>query len=258
MPAASSLRFALLGNAVGWQLDQLGWLFAIITVGAAAFTAAYAAGEWGDTQQSQGLSLRWLYAGLQLNVVAMLLLLGAADLVALFIGWELTSWAGLLLMLPAGGAAIPAARRYIVYAIAGGMSVFAGLLLTLAATGSLQFSAIASTLPTLSDGQLWAITLLFVLGFSVKMAILPFHLWQPPAYAFSPGPASAFLGAISPRMGLFAIALVAVKLVGLAGLDRGTLHAEAPLRKQRPGTRGRPVPGRGRGPGRAGPVRTRR
>ena len=86
--------------------------------GAAGFAAAYAAGEWGEHNRASGLSLRWLYAGLQINVVTMLMLLAAGDLIALFIGWELTSWAGLLLMLPAGGAAIPAARRYIVYAIA--------------------------------------------------------------------------------------------------------------------------------------------
>ena len=49
---------------------------------------------------------------------------------------------------------------------------------------------------------------------------MPFHLWQAPAYAFSPGPASAFLSAISARMGLFAIALVAFKLIGVTQLDR--------------------------------------
>jgi NADH-quinone oxidoreductase subunit M len=62
--------------------------------------------------------------------------------------------------------------------------------------------------------------MLFVLGFSVKMGTMPFHLWQAPAYAFSPGPASAFLGSISARMGLFAIALVAIKLLGVAQLDQ--------------------------------------
>ena len=187
---------------------QLGWLFAVITVGAAAFAAAYAAGEWSATQQRQGLSIRWLFAGMQINVLAMLLLLSSADLIALFIGWELTSWAGLILMLLGGSQAIAAARRYIVYAIAGGMAVFAGVLLTHAAVGSLQFDAIRAAVPSIGTGQLWAIALLFVVGFSVKMGTMPFHLWQAPAYAFSPAPASAFLGSISARMGLFAIALV--------------------------------------------------
>lgn len=218
--AASALSFDLLGNTVGWRFDSLGWFFAMITVGAAGFAAAYASGEWGDTHGANGGSLRWLYGGLQINVLAMLLLLSSADFISLFIGWELTSWSGLILMLLGGSEAIRAALRYIVYAIAGGMAVFAGMLVTHAAAGSLQFDVVQGAVASMGSAQLWAIALLFIAGFSVKMGTMPFHLWQAPAYAFSPGPASAFLGSISARMGLFAIALVAFKLIGVAQLDR--------------------------------------
>lgn len=225
--AHSALSLDLLGNAVGWRLDPLGWYFAIVTLGAAGFSAAYAAGEWGKVNGRAGLSLRWLYSGLQINVLAMLLLLSAADFISLFIGWELTSWAGLILMLLAGGAAIRASLRYIVYAIAGGMAVFAGLLMVHAAVGSLQFEALRAMAPDLGTGQLWTIALLFIVGFSVKMATMPFHLWQAPAYAFSPAPGSSFLGSISARMGLFGIVLVAIKLIGVVQLDRLVLGWDA-------------------------------
>jgi NADH-quinone oxidoreductase subunit M len=218
--ARSAMGFMLLGNPVGWQLDALGWFFAVITVGAAGFAAAYAAGEWGEVNGRGGLSLRWLYGGLQINVLAMLLLLSSADLISLFIGWELTSWSGLILMLLAGGEAIRAALRYIVYALAGGMAVFAAMVITHATVGSLQFEALQSAAASLGTAELWTIGMLFVLGFSVKMGTMPFHLWQAPAYAYSPGPASAFLASISARMGLFAIALVAIKLLGVAQLDQ--------------------------------------
>ena len=217
---ASALTFDLLGNTVGWRFDSLGWFFAMVTVGAAGFAAAYASGEWGDAHHANGGSLRWLYGGLQINVLAMLLLLSSSDFISLFIGWELTSWSGLILMLLGGSEAIRAALRYIVYAIAGGMAVFAGMLVTHAAAGSLQFDVVQGAVASMSSGQLWAIALLFIAGFSVKMGTMPFHLWQAPAYAFSPGPASAFLGSISARMGLFAIALVAFKLIGVSQLDR--------------------------------------
>ncbi len=223
----SALTFELLGHVVGWRLDALGWYFALVTLGAAGFASAYAAGEWGNVNAALGLSLRWLYTGLQINVLAMLLLLAANDFIALFVGWELTSWAGLILMLLAGGEAIRASLRYIVYAIAGGMSVFAGLMVVNAAVGSLQFEALQAAVPTLGEGQLWAIAVLFIVGFSVKMATMPFHLWQAPAYAFSPAPGSAFLGSISARMGLFGIVLVAIKLIGVVGLDRLTLGIDA-------------------------------
>lgn len=221
--ARSILAFDLLGHPVGWRMDAFGWYFAAITIGVAGFTAAYAAGEWGRLNQAQGLSLRWFYVGLQINVLAMLLLLSAADFVTLFVGWELTSWAGLILMLLGGGESVRAGLRYIVYAIAGGMAVFAGMAVVYAAVGSLQFDALSAAAPSLGIGELAAIALLFIVGFAVKMATMPFHLWQAPAYAFSPGPASAFLGAISARMGLFGLALVAIELIGVPQLDRLTL-----------------------------------
>ena len=50
------------------------------------------------------------------------------------------------------------------------------------------------------------------------MALLPLHLWQARAYAETAGPGAAFLGAISSRMGLFALLLVLIKLIGVARL----------------------------------------
>jgi len=55
-------------------------------------------------------------------------------------------------------------------------------------------------------------------GFAVKMGLMPFHLWQVQAYAETPGPGSAFLGAISARMGLYAIIVVLIGMVGIARL----------------------------------------
>ena len=149
----------------------------------------------------------------------MLILLASGDLLSLFIGWELVSWAGFLLMAVAGGVATKAAMRYITYAVVGGMTIFGGIALVYAAAGSLQYEAILIAVEKMSTGQLWMLVLLFGSGFGIKMGLLPFHLWQAAAYAETPGPGSAFLGAISSRMGLFAILLVLVKLFGIVNID---------------------------------------
>jgi NADH-quinone oxidoreductase subunit M len=221
-PAAESharLELTLLGEALTWRFDGLSWFFAMVTLGAAALVTWFAAGAWSARLREQGISTRGLHLALALNVLAMLLLLGAGDLLSLFIGWELVSWAGLLLMIPGGRQAVQAGIRYITYAIAGGMAVLAALVLAFVWTGSWQLADLVTAVPDLSPGRMLALVLLFFAGFSVKMGVLPFHLWQAPAYAFSPGPAAAFLGAISSRMGLYAIALVVIKLVGVARLS---------------------------------------
>ena len=218
----SAIAFSLLDQPVAWHMDGTGWFFSLITLGAALLSSWYASGAWGARFVANGGSLRLLHLALALNVLSMLLLLASADLLALFIGWELVSWSGLLLMVLGGPDAVRAGIRYITYAMGGGMAVLGGLALVYTWAGSLQPADLVAAVPGLSSGQLWTLVLLFGGGFAVKMGLLPFHLWQAPAYALSPGPASAFLGAISSRMGLFAIALVLVKLIGLvtiAGLQ---------------------------------------
>lgn len=220
---SSGLALAVPGFVLHWELTPLSWYFGLITLGAAVVSSAFASGDWGRQYAAGGGNLALLHTALACNVAGMLLLLCSADLLSLFICWELVTWASFLLMLSGGGAAVRYAMRYLVYAVGGGMSVLAGIALVYANTGSLSFAALASGLPTYSPSLLWALLILFGCGFAVKMGLLPFHLWQARAYAETPGPGSAFLGAISSRMGLFAILLVLVQLVGLARIAGLTL-----------------------------------
>jgi NADH-quinone oxidoreductase subunit M len=75
-----------------------------------------------------------------------------------------------------------------------------------------------AAIPLLSTVQVSVLIALLGGGFGVKMGLLPFHLWQAAAYAETPGPGSAFLGAISARMGLYAIVVVIVGMIGVARL----------------------------------------
>jgi formate hydrogenlyase subunit 3/multisubunit Na+/H+ antiporter MnhD subunit len=216
---ASSLSFEVLGQTLSWRFDALSWFFALITLGAALLSSWYSCGEWERAFRRQGGNLWLFHLAMALNVLSMLILLASGDLLSLFIGWELVSWAGFLLMAMAGGVATRAAMRYITYAMAGAMMIFGGIALVYVSAGSLQFDAILTAVSRMGTAHLWMLVILFGAGFGIKMGLLPFHLWQAPAYAETPGPGSAFLGAISSRMGLFAIALVLVKLFGIVNID---------------------------------------
>ncbi len=216
---ASSLSFEVLGQTLSWRFDALSWFFALITLGAALLSSWYSCGEWERTFRRQGGNLWLFHLAMALNVLSMLILLASGDLLSLFIGWELVSWAGFLLMAMAGGVATRAAMRYITYAMAGAMMIFGGIALVYVSAGSLQFDAILTAVSRMGTAHLWMLVILFGAGFGIKMGLLPFHLWQAPAYAETPGPGSAFLGAISSRMGLFAIALVLVKLFGVVNIE---------------------------------------
>ncbi|MEN8214278.1 MAG: proton-conducting transporter membrane subunit [Pseudomonadota bacterium] len=218
----SSVTFDILNQTLVWRFDALSWFFALITIGAGLFSSWFASGEWGERYRDSGGSLALFHFALALNVFSMLVLLASGDLLTLFIGWELVSWASFLIMALAGGKAFGYAMRYISYAFAGAMALLGGLLLIYAQLGSFDYLAVKESVPQLQTSTLWLLVVLFTAGFGVKMAILPFHLWQAKAYAETPGPGAAFLGAISSRMGLFAFIVVLVQLIGisrLAGLE---------------------------------------
>ena len=211
---SSAMTVTIFGNALTWQMSGLGWFFAVITVGAALFTSWYAAGAWSEQRQG----MRLFHVALAVNVFSMLLLLSSGDLLSLFIGWELVSWASYLIMTQRGGAAAVAAFRYILYATAGAVAILAAIILLQQKAGSLDYESVRLYLAQAPNALVWVIMLLFVSGFLIKMAAVPFHLWQAAAYSQTPGPAAAFLGAISSRMGLFALAIVLINLIGITRL----------------------------------------
>jgi len=205
--------------ALNWQFDALAWLFAVISVAAALAASWYGAGEW--LRKYTG-SRRLLHSALAGNVLAMLLLLASGDLLTLFVGWEATSWAGFLLMALGGGSgqkpAREAALKYLVYAIAGAMALLGALVVLFQAGHSFGFAQAQASFATMSAPLLWSMVLLFLLAFGAKLALLPLHLWQAPAYSETPAPGAVFLGSIVGRMGLFALAVVLVKLIGIEHL----------------------------------------
>lgn len=212
----STLKLELMDHALSWRFDALSWFFAVITIGAALAASCFAAGAWGSRYRQQGGNLWILHLALSLNVLSMLVLLASGDLLSLFIGWELVSWSSFLLMVLAGGLAARAALRYTTYAMGGAMAILAGLGLVYQNAGGLQYIDLVTALPSMSIAQGWLLLGLFGTGFAVKMGLLPFHLWQAPAYALTPAPGAAFLGAISSRMGLYALVVVLIQLIGIS------------------------------------------
>ncbi len=121
-------------------------------------------------------------------------------------------------MTQRGGRAADAAFRYLMYAMGGAMAILAGIVIIYLHTHSFAFADFWQVFPTLPRATVWTVVVLFVSGFAIKMAIMPFHLWQADAYAETPGASAAFISAISARMGLFALAVVLLQPVGIAQL----------------------------------------
>jgi multicomponent Na+:H+ antiporter subunit D len=88
-----------------------------------------------------------------------------------------------------------AARVYMVFAVAGELAVFAGLVGMVVSADALRFDELARQMPS------WAMACA-IAGFAVKVGVLGAHMWLPLAHPAAPVPASAVLSGAMIKAGL--------------------------------------------------------
>ncbi len=100
-------------------------------------------------------------------------------------------------------ASLEAGVKYIVQSALGSAFILLGIALVLAETGTLDLQEIAQL--NQDSAVLWAAGGLFIAGFGVKMALVPFHTWLPDAHAQAPSGISALLSGLVIEVALIAL-----------------------------------------------------
>ncbi|MDR7417770.1 MAG: NADH-quinone oxidoreductase subunit L [Armatimonadota bacterium] len=148
------------------------------------------------------------FAYLNLFVFAMLLLVGAGNLLVLFVGWELVGVCSYLLIgfwFERPVAAAAGRKAFIVNRI-GDAAFLLGLFLLFTALGTLDITAIRAGAAQLPAGIATTAALLLFAGATGKSAQLPLHVWLPDAME-GPTPVSALIHAATMvTAGVFMIA----------------------------------------------------
>ena len=141
-----------------------------------------------------------------LSTLGMLLMISAGDLIALYLGLELSSLA-LYVVASFNRDSVKSTeaglKYFVLGALSSGMLLF-GASLVYGMTGSVSFSGIASVL---KDGTSLGVIfgLVFILaGLAFKISAVPFHMWTPDVYEGAPTPVTAFFAA-APKMAAMAL-----------------------------------------------------
>jgi len=138
-----------------------------------------------------------------LSTLGMLMLISAADLIALYLGLELMS---LPLYVVAAShrnslRSTEAGLKYFVLgALSSGMLLY-GASLTYGFTGTVSFAGIAHAAAPGGIGLIFGIVFLFA-GFCFKVSAVPFHMWTPDVYEGAPTPVTAFFAAAPKVAGM--------------------------------------------------------
>ena len=165
------------------------------------------------------------YSLILLAITGMTIVAESADLIALFVGLEISGISSFALSgfrKSEKRSAEAATKYFIVGGFSSALTLFAiSLLYGIAGTTNIEgihYALTSSTRPEwLSDGNADPILLLSIVllmaGFGFKIAAVPFHMWAPDVYEGAPTPVSGFLAAASKKMGF--AAFFKVFLVGL-------------------------------------------
>jgi multicomponent K+:H+ antiporter subunit A len=193
-----------IGLNLGFRLDGLSLMFALLITGIGLLIVTYAHFYLGQTDPAGKF-----FSTLMLFMAAMLGIVLSDNLLLLIVFWELTSISSFLLVgywneRPEARAG---ARMALAVTGGGGLALLAGFVILGQIAGTYELSQMLDQGPRIAaDDRYPAALVLILLGCFTKSAQFPFHFWLPQAMA-APTPVSAYLhSATMVKAGLFLMA----------------------------------------------------
>ena len=138
-----------------------------------------------------------------LSTMGMLMLISAADLIALYLGLELMSLALYVVAAinrDSSRSSEAGLKYFILGALSSGMLLY-GASLVYGFTGTVSFVGIAKVAGQGGIGLVFGLVFLFA-GFCFKVSAVPFHMWTPDVYEGAPTPITAFFAAAPKVAGI--------------------------------------------------------
>ena len=138
-----------------------------------------------------------------LSTMGMLMLISAADLIALYLGLELMSLALYVVAAinrDSSRSSEAGLKYFILGALSSGMLLY-GASLVFGFTGTVSFVGIAKVAGQGGIGLVFGLVFLFA-GFCFKVSAVPFHMWTPDVYEGAPTPITAFFAAAPKVAGI--------------------------------------------------------
>ncbi|APE42544.1 monovalent cation/H+ antiporter subunit D [Sulfitobacter alexandrii] len=191
--------------------DRLSTMMVLLTGVLALFVVLYAIGSGWD---SRG---RHFHALFQFQLMGIMGAFLTGDLFNLFVFFEVLLIASYGLMIHAGGnARLRAGVQYVLYNLLGSTLFLFALGALYAQTGTLNMADLAERVAMIDAADTVGIriaSVMLLMVFAVKAALVPLHFWLPSSYAEAPAPVAA-LFAIMTKVGAYAIIRVYTLIFG--------------------------------------------
>ena len=218
-PVTNGLRPALTlleplpGMPVAFRVEPLGMLFSLVASGLWIVNSVYSIGYMrGNREQHQTR----FYVCFALSIAAALAIAFAANLLTLFLFYEVLTLVTYPLVTHAGTDKARKAGRVYLSILMGTSVLFLlpAVIYTAFVSGTTEFRPGGILPADLSPTTVTVLLVLFMFGIG-KAALMPFHRWLPAAMV-APTPVSALLHAVAVvKAGVFSVVKVVVYVFGL-------------------------------------------
>ncbi|NPV88006.1 hypothetical protein HPY42_00550 [Coprothermobacteraceae bacterium] len=197
---AESISFAFFNSQVAYMwtaISRVFWPLVLFTL-TFVYVALYEVRERRWIESFVALTL--------INALGIFLVFTSRSFLALFLGWEVMSWSGLLIVKLTATSEKPV-RSYLAWSVASGVLLLAGALLMSKGTWDLSFNTVVNNLGEYDVVAMVGLALAFV-AFLIKLGIPPFHLWVPTTYEGVDPMVSAYLSGAMTKAGVFGVVLL--------------------------------------------------
>ncbi len=206
---SGTVRYQLGGWEPPWgieyRIDVLGGFVLLIVTSIAALVLSYARRSVEDEIRPGRIS--FFYAAFLLAFSGLAGITVTGDAFNLFVFLEISSLSSYAL-ISAGRdrRSLNAAFQYLIMGSIGATFILIGIGFLYMMTGTLNMDDLAVRLPEVADTRTVRAGFAFLtVGFGLKLALFPLHLWLPNAYAYAPSVVTAFLAATATKVAVYAL-----------------------------------------------------
>ena len=205
---------------IEYRIDATNALVALIVSAIAAVTLPYALKSVASEIPKKQHSL--FYAAFMLCITGLLGIAQTGDIFNLFVFLEISSLSSYaLISLGKQRQALTASYQYLIMGTIGATFFLIGVGLLYAMTGTLNMMDMAQRLPALYDHRTIHTAFAFIMvGFALKLALFPLHIWLPNAYTYAPSVVTVFLAATATKVAVYVMLRVIFSVFGFSFIEK--------------------------------------
>ncbi len=206
------MREGVLSYAIGdwappigieYRVDVVNAWVLVIVSGIGAIVSPYAMASIEREVEAGRIPL--FYAAYLLCLSGLLGITITGDMFNVFVFLEISSLSAYaLIALGQARRALTSAFRYLIMGSVGATFIVIGIGLLYVMTGTLNMADLAQLLPEVWDSRTVKVAYGFLtVGFCLKLALFPLHLWLPNAYTYAPSAVTAFMASTATKVAVY-------------------------------------------------------